>query len=210
MSIWNNLHSHPGFILPFIILYPFFTGWWFTAENLNVRKKTTKAHVRYADQIQPAVTGGFGEQACNYCHFDNPVNSDEARLEIQGIPESWKPHQSYPIKIQISRPDLGKAGFQLTARFQNGQSAGSFQISGKRLTVQHVDSSLVDYLNHTAEGTQPLHKDSTSWNFKWVAPSDTSGAIIWNIAANAANGDQSNFGDFIYLKEITVQTAMVK
>jgi len=210
MSILNKIRSNPGFVLPFIIFYPFFTGWWFSPKSNTDIRETTESHFRYADQIQPAVTGGFGEQACNYCHFDNPVNSDKAKLNIQGIPDSWQSHQSYPITIQISRPDLGKAGFQLTARFQNGQSAGTFQISGNRLTIQHVDSSLVDYLNHTAEGTQPLYKKRTSWNFKWIAPSDTTGAIIWNIAANAANGDQSNFGDYIYLKEVTIQTAMVK
>ncbi len=42
------------------------------------------------------------------------------------------------------------------------------------------------------------------WTIQWKVPEQNSLPVIFNIAANAGNGDQSEFGDFIYAEEITV------
>ncbi len=40
-----------------------------------------------------------------------------------------------------------------------------------------------------------------NWTVKWKAPEVISDSIYFNISANAANGDQSEFGDWIYVRE---------
>jgi len=43
------------------------------------------------------------------------------------------------------------------------------------------------------------------WQIVWTAPDDTSGEVIFNLAANAANGDVSAFGDLIFTREAESQ-----
>ncbi len=45
------------------------------------------------------------------------------------------------------------------------------------------------------------------WRIRWTAPAHPRGAVVFHLAANAANDDESPLGDFIYTMTLTVPAA---
>ncbi len=72
----------------------------------------------------PNVTGGFGEQTCHLCHLDNAINAAGGAVTLDGIPPSFRPGQTYPITVTISREGLRRGGFEIAARFAGGRKKG--------------------------------------------------------------------------------------
>lgn len=155
----------------------------------------------YPEQLPGTYTGGFGEESCHSCHFDYPLNPEEGSLNIEGIPSSYDPEKTYTFTIEVSREDLGKVGFQLTARYADSAQAGSFSVESDRIEFTN-SSGDVQYIQHSPEGTEPNGSDTSAWSLRWAAPEQNKGNVIFNLAANAANGDASEFGDFIFTKEV--------
>jgi hypothetical protein len=156
------------------------------------------------DHIDGAFTGGFGEQTCRSCHFDYDLNMDGGSLSIQGVDEPYKPGASIPVTVTVQSKQLEIGGFQLTARFEDGTQAGSFEWDGDRMMFTPSISDEVKYLQHSAEGTKSTDEHEVSWSFTWIAP-ETGDPVIFNVAANAGNYDDSSFGDWIYAQEVTVE-----
>ena len=156
----------------------------------------------YPEHLTGAFTGGFGEETCRSCHFDYDLNPDGGSLSVTGIPGEISVKQTIKIKITIEREELGAAGFQLSARYKDGSQAGTFLIEDEsRLMFSDAVPDSLRYVQHTNEGTNPSKENKNSWMVRWQAPKSPQGPVIFNIASNAANGDQSEFGDFIYTKE---------
>lgn len=189
----------------FLILLPFLTGIYFMPE------KETDAVTENNDAFNPehldgAYTGGFGEQTCRSCHFDYDLNQEGGSLSIQGINDSYSPGKSYEVTVTVESEQLEIGGFQMTARFEDGTQAGSFEWEGDRLMNTPDVSDTVQYVQHSAEGTSATGEQEVSWNFTWKSPEDGQGPVIFNIAANAGNYDDSSFGDWIYADEIITKT----
>jgi len=152
----------------------------------------------------PNVTGGFGEQTCHLCHIDNPINAPGGTLTLDGVPASFAPDQTYPITVTISRQGLRRGGLEIAARFasgkQKGRQAGSWRLLDARaqLIPGAVDKALT-FVQHNQTGSRTAVAGSNSWTIEWTAPSAPSGAVQFNVAANASNNDDSPLGDFIYL-----------
>ncbi|MDR8391226.1 hypothetical protein NC796_08760 [Aliifodinibius sp. S!AR15-10] len=161
---------------------------------------------KYPEHLTGAFTGGFGEDTCHSCHFDYPLNHDEGKLSVDGFPQEYKSGQSYMIRIHIERPGLAKAGFQLTARFADGWQAGMFSPQSDRTQFTSNTPDSIQYLQHSAKGTELTGNESTYWQFKWIAPQRQDEVQI-HLAANAANGDASEFSDFILTKELQLSAA---
>ncbi|HET8865841.1 MAG TPA: choice-of-anchor V domain-containing protein [Gracilimonas sp.] len=160
----------------------------------------------YPEHLVGAFTGGFGEETCHSCHFDYDLNWKEGELSVRGIPESVEAGKTYEIELIITRPDMGKSGFQMTSRFKNGRQAGSFQIKeNERVMFTKLVPDSIEYLQHSVKGTEPTKDGKNSWAVIWRAPMSVSDSIYFNITSNAANGDQSEFGDWIYRKEFVVE-----
>lgn len=157
----------------------------------------------YPEQLPGAFTGGFGEETCHSCHFDYPLNPQDGSLLAEGFPKSYEPGQIYTFMLSIDRNDLGQAGFQLSSRFEDGRQAGSFKSNSDRLTFTKAENHL-QYLQHSLKGSKVNNQSSAPWKITWIAPDTSSGKIIFNIAANAANGDASAFGDYIYVRQIEI------
>lgn len=159
----------------------------------------------YPEHLAGAFTGGFGEETCHSCHFDYDLNRQQGSLLVDGIPKKIEEGRIYEFEISIEREDLGKAGFQLSARFSDGSQAGAFQImrNDRVMFTQQIPDSL-QYLQHSEQGTSPIEDGENSWKVVWKAPDSIADPIHFHISANAANGDQSEFGDWIYAKELKV------
>ncbi len=155
----------------------------------------------YPEHLTGAFTGGFGEDTCHSCHFDYPLNYNEAGLRTEGLPDQYDSGNTYVIKIIADRPDLEKAGFQLAARFENGTQAGSFSLTSDSLQFTESVPDSIQYIQHSPMGTDTPNNGPMKWTVRWTAPEEAR-EIVLHLAVNVANGDASEFGDYILTKEI--------
>lgn len=170
----------------------------FAASLLCVLSRPLEASV---SGLVPARTGGFGEMTCQQCHWENPLNDPPGRLTLDGIPETYTPGEQYLITLTLARPGLGRAGFQLAAReegidMNSGSDAGELRDADGRSERVQDDRKRVTYLQHSPAATDPRAPGAATWTFTWTAPPE--GAVVFHAAANAANGDDSPLGDYIY------------
>lgn len=195
-SLMNN-----AFKLLSIILLPFLIGI-YLPESVSPLKTE---HIKFnPERLDGPFTGGFGEQTCHSCHFDYDINMDRGSLKIEGIHDFYQPGVLIDITVSVESERLEIGGFQMTSRFEDGTQAGSFNWHGDNLIFTPSISDEVQYIQHSASGTRPTDGRSVSWRFTWKAPDQSTEPVIFNIAANAGNDDDSAFGDWIYVKELTV------
>jgi hypothetical protein len=156
--------------------------------------------VRGAYDARPplAHTGGFGEPTCRQCHFDGPAQPT-ATVSLGGVPEHYGPGAVYRLEVLIRDSTAKNGGFQLAARVAAGShagaQAGTLCAMDARVAVVRDSASRVQYASHAgAAGADSLH-----WQLEWRAPRDDVGSVIFHVAANAANDDDSMLGDVILL-----------
>jgi len=158
----------------------------------------------YRDAPPPGFSSGFGEPSCHACHFSREPNEAPGRLALRGVPERYTPGTTYLITIILTRPGMAIAGFQLTARFSDGgQQAGTLapaKSDSARLTIT-IDHNIA-YAYQNRAGSMLAARDTATWTLLWTAPS-TARAVSFHAAANAANGDDTVDGDFVYTTTAT-------
>ncbi|MEL7833114.1 choice-of-anchor V domain-containing protein [Fodinibius sp. Rm-B-1B1-1] len=189
------------FILPVVTLLVAFSYIEFTQGARGETAEKTSVNI-YPEHLTGAFTGGFGEETCRSCHFDYDLNPGGGSLSLSGIPEKLLEGETVEIKIKVEHDELGAAGFQLSARYEDGSQAGEFMIEDDRLMFSDAVPDSLQYVQHSSEGTKPSQENKNSWTVRWAVPDNPKGFVIFNIAANAANGDQSEFGDYIYTREV--------
>lgn len=148
----------------------------------------------------PAHTGGFGEPTCISCHFGHELAEPGATLRLEGVPDAYTPGERYTLHVVLAMDGLPRGGFQLTARFADGelagQQAGTLHPADDRAIA--VDFDAVTYASHSYDGTYPTTPDTLRWPLHWTAPETASADIVFHLVANAADDDESPFGDRIY------------
>jgi len=157
--------------------------------------------VLYPDGSPGGKTGspGDGGANCTECHLgtaqqaSNWITSD---IPVSG----YVPGQTYTISASANHAGAGKFGFEVTAEDLTNAKKGTFVITDEAQTRQANANTSV---THTLTGTTPSG-DSKSWSFNWTAPASGTGSIKFYGAFNAANGDNTNSGDQIYLSSLTV------
>lgn len=169
---------------------------------------TSGDEVAYPEHLTGTFTGGFGEETCRSCHFDYDLNPDEGNLSVLGIPDQISGGEKVDITVVVKREELGRAGFQLSARYESGRQAGSFETGdNKRIIFSEAVPDTLQYVQHSRNGSTVGDDGKNSWTITWEAPGSLKEPVIFNVSANAANGDQSEFGDFIYAEEIKVRSS---
>lgn len=136
------------------------------------------------------------------CHNTAPsVNFGGVLISIGGLPVNWTPGATYNLTVTISRA-AQRYGFQFSAvsNATNAQ-AGTLQtsISPPDSRVAIVPFNGRQYAQHNA-----IPNTTGVFNFRWTAPELSVGAVRFNVAGNAANGDFNNTGDFIYTTSAVV------
>ena len=154
----------------------------------------------YSQGPPPSHTGGFGDPTCQACHVGGALNDPAGSLSVSGLPPAYTPGEEYELLIQLVRPNLSRGGFQLAARFAEGDMAGSqagaLSAMGR---AQHVVTGPmgVHYAQHTSDGT--FATDGTlEWHVTWQAPTDGRWSVVLHAAAIASNDDDSELGDATY------------
>ncbi|KPP80872.1 MAG: putative monocytochrome c [Oceanicaulis sp. HLUCCA04] len=143
-------------------------------------------------------TGGFGEDSCASCHFAGPQGDDIA-LRIDG-PDVYDPGARYRFFVRAMDPDAAVAGFQLSARFEDGSNAGTLSAKADGTQTGTLDD--VTYASHSAP--QHLEGGEAVWELEWVAPEDSSGAVIIHAATVSGADDQSPVGDNVQTQELRI------
>ena len=146
-------------------------------------------------------TGAPNEGTCAdaNCHTGNDLNASGGSLML-AIPETYEPNQVYEIVVSLARDGQSRWGFEMTALDDNGASAGSFEVSDATNTQLKAANSK-QYIMHTAAGSAQGTNDENQWTLKWTAPDTDIGPITFYAAGNAADGDFTFIGDYIYTEQ---------
>jgi hypothetical protein len=152
----------------------------------------------------PATGGQPAEATCarSTCHTGNPVNGPGGELEILGLPETYAPGQTYDLTLRFaSSATAGNAGrrwgFELTCFRTSdgmGRDAAGDLVPGPGTATTRT--SLREYLAHGPAKTGDA--SPVEWTFQWTAPAGDEGTILFAFTGNAANGNGTSAGDFIY------------
>ena len=169
----------------------------------------------YAQGPYPGYSGVPGENGdCTACHSAT-LNSGGGSVTV-AFPNgtSYVPGVKQHLKVTVQDAAQQRWGFQLTARQQSnsGVQAGIFTEGSDGFTqvicatndLSCSSSSDLQYIEHTASGTRRGTPKSATFEFDWTPPAASAGNIVIYVAANAANGDGSTFGDHIYTKTYKV------
>lgn len=152
----------------------------------------------YRDGPPFGFSGGFGEDHCQACHTGQKLNAEQGSLTI-AAPEQYLPGETYDVTITLKRPGMALGGFQFTARFEEDSTqAGTLSLpDGEQGRLKVVDDRGIQYAYHKRPGAQLTATDVARWTLRWTAPAGDR-TVLFNVAANSANGDEAQTGDFIY------------
>jgi hypothetical protein len=153
----------------------------------------------YADGAPPGFSGGFKEESCHACHFHAEVNSGGGRVTIEGVPATFAPGERYTLTVTVTQSGMKRAGFQLAARFaDDGAQAGALAPGpGDEGRVKVESQGGVQYAGQKQTGSSVEPTDAARGTIEWTAP-DRRGPVIFHVSANAADGNESADGDFVY------------
>ena len=150
----------------------------------------------------PSNRSGVSGVTCSTsgCHNDFSANVGGGSVSITGLPDAWTPGASYPLQVSVSHSGASLYGFQMTAVDSNGAQAGGFVIgTGTAIQSSFVGGKTIEQIQHSFGST------NSTFTISWTAPAaSATGAVKFNVAANAANGNFNRLGDFIYSTESTV------
>lgn len=151
----------------------------------------------YAEGAPPGFSGGFKEDSCHACHFHETLNAGGGRVTLEGVPETFVAGERYLLTVTLTRTAMKRAGFQLTVRFkESGAQAGALAAADEKERVAVDSLGGVLYAGQKKAGAI-VTVDTARWTIEWTAP-PRGGAVIVHVAANAADGNESADGDFVY------------
>src|SRR5262249_45940956 len=149
---------------------------------------------------------GFSGVYCTQCHATNALNSGPGSVRVLGLPSGWLPGETYTLQVIVSDPIAIRFGFQLSATGANRDQAGDLipASDGRtQITTTTVDGKVIQFIEHTSLGS--TIGSSNVFQFTYRTPADPNfGSIRINLAGNAANGNGTPSGDFIYAIEATL------
>lgn len=164
----------------------------------------------YVSGPEAGKTGAPEESDCTECHFSSGVNTGTGILSIQGAPATYSPNQEIPITVRLSQSGRTRFGFQITAIDEQGRGAGTLivtDIGRTQLGQAMLGGKERQYINHTFPGTTTGGANENSWTFTWKAPAQSVGKVTFYAAGNAANNNNSQTGDLIYTKNVSMNPA---
>jgi hypothetical protein len=168
------------------------------AAVLSATMRLVASHA-YAEGAPAGFSGGFNEDSYHACHFHEQLNAGGGHLTIEGVPASFDAGQRYTLTVTLARAGMKRAGFQLAARFKDGGAQAGTLAPGpdeeERVTVE--SHSGVQYAGQKKGGSSVSAADVTRWRVEWTAP-DRGGPVLIHVSANAADGNESADGDFVY------------
>ena len=147
------------------------------------------------------LTGAPGELNCTECHLGTALNGGAGEISIEG-PLGYEPGVTYELELRIVDPTAVGWGFELTVLDADSDSAvGTLVATASNTDVR--SSGVREYLVHTLPGSGG---QTFAWLFKWTAPNEDAGDVIFYAAGNASNG----FGAFDGKDQIYTSSTLVE
>jgi len=136
------------------------------------------------------------------CHSDFAVDSGSGVFGITALnstPGQYTPGDTVDMRIDLQQAGQMRWGFQLTVINSAGDPVGTILRSEPTRTSVQSGQGGRQYLTHTPLGTDSNTANvSPGWTFKWRAPAAGEGAVTFYAAGNAADGDGTSLGDYVY------------
>jgi hypothetical protein len=178
--------------------------WWFRAGVLAAFLIAADAGA-YTVEPLLARDGFAGEPTCRECHVHAVEKVKLGHVSVEGLPARYRPGATYVLTVRLEFPGIKRAGFQLSARYADGTPAGALAPGDDRVVVLVDETSGVGYAFHSAAGLEPAAMGEAQWRVTWIAPAG--GQVVFSLAANASNADDSALGDTILLGRFSVAAA---
>jgi hypothetical protein len=152
---------------------------------------------------EPGYTGAPSDVGnCVFCHDTfHTENVGPGSISLTGGPIGgvYEPGQQYTLTVTVSQTKRQRFGFQVTAIDSSNHRAGTLAaLSGDTQVLSETGFGGRQYIEHTELGTLPNASNSRVWQVRWTAPDTDVGTVVFYMAGNAANGDLTNQGDYIY------------
>ena len=163
----------------------------------------------------PMAAGALGDRTCaaSKCHATYELNSGDAEIFIQGVPEVYTPNEVYEISLYLEQKGAKLWGFQATVADEKGMPAGTL-ISMEKENTQLLDPARYktrterQYITHTQSGIKgPKKGISPTWTIQWQAPDTSLVNPTFHFAFNAADGNKKKTGDHIYTRLVTASAS---
>lgn len=136
-----------------------------------------------------------GGKTCATCH-SGP--SGTGNLQISGTTD-YEPGKTYTFTVSVNDESSSTFGFQAIALNNSESSIGKLTASATNGTKIYNQSG-----NEYIEHSKPSNVGT--FTFDWTAPENDEGDITLYAAGNAANGDGTISGDFIYSSSIKIKS----
>lgn len=149
-------------------------------------------------------TGSPGEITCAGCHGQYPLNSGIGMMQIEtNLPNhQYAPGHTYQINVKIKHVGKSLFGFGLESLDTSNSSVGAFVVTDPVRT--HVVNALNGRPNMTHKANGGASVDSALFSFDWTAPLSDVGDVTFYFSGNAADGNGSTSGDYIYAGSYSV------
>ncbi|MFL6276679.1 MAG: choice-of-anchor V domain-containing protein [Blastocatellia bacterium] len=149
---------------------------------------------------------------CVACHDTFHIeNVGPGSVTVSGGPINglYQPGQQYTLTITVAQGGDRRAyGFQMTALDTSNHRAGTLaSLNGDTQVLSETGFGGRQYIEHTQQGTIPNAANSRVWQVRWTAPDTDVGTVVFYIAGNAANGNGTNQGDYIYTNKFFTDSA---
>jgi uncharacterized protein (TIGR03437 family) len=157
-----------------------------------------------------AIDGGTNCTACHRTYA--PANSDP-RGSVTIAASPYTPGVKQTLTVTVYHPTQKRWGFQLIARLASDETmqAGTFSVNDQvRVRCTNTQDAPCDGAPEYAEHNDAQFTDTgAGYTFKidWTPPATNVGDIHFYAAGNAANGDGTFNGDYIYTTRLFIPAA---
>jgi uncharacterized protein (TIGR03437 family) len=162
----------------------------------------------------PKLTGAPGEnvRSCQSCHATNALNSGTGSVQVVlASGPNYLPGVKQRVIVQVTDAVQRRWGFELSARL----SSDSTLPAGELTPVDNQTQVICDdnaprpcgsgnsFITQTSAGSRNGLVGAASFQFDWTPPAtSTAGPVTFFVAGNAANGNGTSAGDFIYTSSV--------
>lgn len=136
---------------------------------------------------------------CTSCHA-GVLNGGPGYVVIRGLPTTYSPGDTFYLSVVVYDTSKQRYGCEMVAKDTLGNVVGSFLTNGP--------NTQVSYAGYAKHQNAPYATDSFAFGFKYVAPTDYNGPIIFYAVGNAADGNGQNTNDNVYATVDTVHSTV--
>lgn len=161
------------------------------AMLLAVGAGMTEAALAFPDGAPWGSADPDAADNCATCHFGNDPVLDSEAIAIEGWPDEVAAGEVYDLILRFAAPDASVSGMQVLVR-NDDEEAGAFVKVPENTESSGAKARTIE--------PQSFEDDAVSWTLEWQAPATVDAPVSICIAASAANGDASAFGDTIHFR----------